>query len=111
MGFPGSSDVKESAWMHDTWIQSLGWEDPLEKAMATYSSVPAFWFRESKLPGSQLAYNMLKTQNWKLPWNRFSDVTKPMAGYLKYLLSTFYESCICLDFVEFVKVLKPWQPW
>ena len=110
MGFPGSSDVKESAWMHDTWIQSLGWEDPLEKEMATHFSILAFCFRESKPPGSHLAYNMLKTQDWKLPWNKFSDVTK-MAGYLTYLLSTFYESCICLDFAEFVKVLKPWQPW
>ena len=23
--------------MWDTWVQSLGWEDPLEKAMATHS--------------------------------------------------------------------------
>ena len=24
--------------MQDTWVQSLGWEDPLEKGMATQSS-------------------------------------------------------------------------
>ena len=23
----------------DTWVQSLGWEDPLEKEMATHSSI------------------------------------------------------------------------
>ena len=28
--------------MHDTWIQSLGPEDPLEKGMATYSSILAW---------------------------------------------------------------------
>ena len=24
------------------WVQSLGWEDPLEQKMATYSSIPAW---------------------------------------------------------------------
>ena len=34
-GFPGGSDSKESACNVETWVQSLGWEDPLEKGMAT----------------------------------------------------------------------------
>ena len=25
--------------MQETWVQSLGWEDPLEKGMATVSSI------------------------------------------------------------------------
>ena len=25
--------------MQETWVQSLGWEDPLEKGMATYSRI------------------------------------------------------------------------
>ena len=41
MGFPGSSDqVKNLPAMQETQIQSLGWEDPLEKGMATHSSIP-----------------------------------------------------------------------
>ena len=32
--------------MRDTWVQSLGWKDPLEKEMATHSSTVA----------------------WKIPW-------------------------------------------
>ena len=28
--------------MQETWIQSLGWEDPLEEVMATYSSIFAW---------------------------------------------------------------------
>jgi len=27
--------------MRETWIKSLGWEDPLEKEMATHSSILA----------------------------------------------------------------------
>ena len=33
--------VKNLPVMHDTWVQTLGWEDPLEKGMATHSSILA----------------------------------------------------------------------
>ena len=33
--------VKHLPAMQETWVQSLGWEDPLEKKMATHSSIPA----------------------------------------------------------------------
>ena len=41
VGFPGGSDGKEFACNGETWVQSLGWEDPLKKRMATHSSIRA----------------------------------------------------------------------
>ena len=41
-GFPGGSDGKVSACNVGDRVQSLGWEDPLEKEMATHSSVLAW---------------------------------------------------------------------
>ena len=41
-GFPGTQMVKNLLAMGDTWVQSLGWEDPLEKGMAMYSSILAW---------------------------------------------------------------------
>ena len=38
-GFPHGSDSKESPAMWETWVQLLGWEDPLEEGMATHSSI------------------------------------------------------------------------
>ena len=38
--------VKNLSVMQETWVQSLGWEDPLKKGKATYSSILA----------------------WKIPW-------------------------------------------
>ena len=32
--------VKNLPAMRETWVQSLGWEDPLEKGKATHSSIP-----------------------------------------------------------------------
>ena len=31
--------VKNPPAMQENWIQSLGWEDPLEEGMATYSNI------------------------------------------------------------------------
>ena len=33
--------VKNPPAMRETWLRSLGWEDPLEKGMATHSSILA----------------------------------------------------------------------
>ena len=44
--FPGGSTVKCLSAMQETWVRSLGWEDPLEKEMAAHSS----------------------TLTWKIPW-------------------------------------------
>ena len=40
-GFPAQM-VKNLPAMWETWVQSLGWEDPLEEGMATHSSVLAW---------------------------------------------------------------------
>ena len=34
--------VKNLPAMQETWVQSLGWEDPLEKGKATHSSILAW---------------------------------------------------------------------
>ena len=33
--------VKNLPAMQETWVRTLGWEDPLEKGMATHSSILA----------------------------------------------------------------------
>ena len=41
--------VKNLSTMRKTWVQSLGWEDLLEKGMATHSSILAWripWIEE-----------------------------------------------------------------
>ena len=41
MGFPGGTVVKSLPAMQETWVQSLGQEDPLEEEMPTHSSILA----------------------------------------------------------------------
>ena len=35
----------------ETWVRSLGWEEPLEKGMATHSSILAWEIPWSEEPG------------------------------------------------------------
>ena len=39
---PVAQIIKNLPAMWETWVQSLGWEDPLEKGMATHSSILAW---------------------------------------------------------------------
>ena len=43
--------VKNLPAMQDTWICSLGWENPLEEGMATHSSMPAWRIPWTEEPG------------------------------------------------------------
>ena len=48
--------VKNLPAMRETWVQSLGWEDPLEKGKTTYSSILA----------------------WRIPWTVYLWVHKEL---------------------------------
>ena len=37
--------------VQETWVRSLGWEDPLEKEMATHSSILAWKISWTEEPG------------------------------------------------------------
>ena len=43
--------VKNPPAMQETWVQSLGWEDPLEKGMAAHSSILAWEIPRTEEPG------------------------------------------------------------
>ena len=45
--------VKNLSAMQETWVLSLGWEDPLEKGMATHSTILAWRIPWREEPGGQ----------------------------------------------------------
>ena len=50
--------VKRLSTMRETWVRSLGWEDPLEKEMAIHSRIIA----------------------WKIPWTEEPGRLQPMGS-------------------------------
>ena len=67
--------VKNLPEMRETWIQSLGWEDPLEKEKVTHSSIQA----------------------WRIPWgHKESDTTERLSLHftpLHFTTTNIQEYC------------------
>ena len=60
-GFKGGASGKQPAYQcrrHEMWVRSLGWEDPLEKEMATHPSIYA----------------------WRIPWTEEPDGLQSMGS-------------------------------
>ena len=53
--FPVAETIKNLPAMQETQVQSLGWEDPLEKEMATHSSILAWRIPRTEEPGELLS--------------------------------------------------------
>ena len=54
--------VKNLPAMKETWVQSLGWKDPLEEGMVTHSSIVAW-----RIPMDRGAWQAIVhgvTKNW-----------------------------------------------
>ena len=63
--------VKNPPAMQETWVQPLGWEDSLEKGMAT---IPEFW------PG--------EFQGLYSPWgHKESDMTERLSLWIRGLIT------------------------
>ena len=46
-----TQSVKNLPAVQETWVRSLGWKDPLEKEMATHSSILAWRILWTEEPG------------------------------------------------------------
>ena len=69
--------VKNLAAMRETWVQSLGWEDPLEKGMATHSSNCAWRIPWTEEPGRVAKWRTQLSnfhRNMKCNKNRFPQI-------------------------------------
>ena len=51
--------VKNPPAMQETWVWTLGWEDPLEKGVATHSSNLAW-----RIPWTGEVHGFTKSQTW-----------------------------------------------
>ena len=54
--------VKNPLAMQETWVPSLGWEDALEKEMATHSSILAWEIPWTEEPGGLQSMGSQKSQ-------------------------------------------------
>ena len=48
----------------ETWVWSLGWEDPLEEGMATHSNILAWRIPLDRRAWQATVYEVAKSQTW-----------------------------------------------
>ena len=81
--FPGGSTVKCLSAMQETWVRSLGWEDPLEKEMAAHSSTLTWKIPWTEEPGRLQSTGSQRVRHvWVTPLS-FFPYLKYWASYLK----------------------------
>ena len=68
----------------ETWVQSLGWEDPLEEKMATHSSILA----------------------WRIPWTEEPDWLQSIGSQSQSRLSDLAHAFLICG-----SSFWPWGPW
>jgi len=54
--------VKNLLVKQETWVQSLGWEDPLEKGMVTHSTILAWRIPRTEEPGKLRVHGVTESQ-------------------------------------------------
>ena len=59
--------VKKPLAVRETWVQFLGWEDPLEETMTTHSSILAWRIPMDKGAWQATVHEVAKS------WTRMSD--------------------------------------
>ena len=107
--------VKNSAAMQDTWVQSLGWEGPLEKGMSTHSSILAW-----KIPYSpwgqgydnSLQYSCLENPKDRGAWqSTVHGVTKSWARLSDFTSFHISISQMCIFLAEYKSHASPLDIW
>ena len=91
--------VKNPPAMQETRVQSLGWEDPLEKGMASHSSILAWRIPYTEEPGG---LQSMRWQRVRHNWAIFTFHTQfIVARHSNYLPSTTLLTCSCLHLICF----------
>ena len=71
---------KESACNAETWVRSLGWEDPLEEEMATHSSILAWRIPWTEEPGG---LQSMGSQRVRHDWANTHSLTRDLGDNIK----------------------------
>ena len=79
-GFPGGSAVKNPPAVQETWLWFLGREDPLEKGMATHSSVLAWKIPWTGEPGGLQSTGSQRVRHDWSDWERMCSVCLVMCA-------------------------------
>ena len=89
--------VKNLPAMQETWVWSLGWEDPLEEDIATHSSILAWRIPWTEEPGGlQSMWSQRVGHNWSA-WAHVQAWKFNLTMYILRFRYVFSHSGLCLS--------------
>ena len=77
--------------MQEAWVQSLGWEDPMEKGLATHSSILAWSISWTEEPGGLQSVGSQKSRTNTSTFQSLS-ITDSETKRINYILKSFDKS-------------------
>ena len=88
--------VKRLPVVQETWVQSLGWEDPLEKEKATHSSTLAWKTLWTEEPGGLQSMGSQRVgHDWATSFSVFSYFLPSVGGFFTLELQSCYLTWKC----------------
>ena len=91
--------VKRLPTMWETWVQSLGQEDPLEKEMATHTSILAWKFPWMEEPGRLQSMGSPRLRLDCVIWLHFTSLLRAVLMLLCYI-RTLWVQCAGIFFIN-----------
>ena len=82
--------------MWETWVQSLVWEDPLEKGTATHSSSLAWRIPWTQEPG---ILQSMGSQRVRHDWGAFIPALQADSLLLRHQASPYVCVCVCIIYI------------
>ena len=79
--------VKNPPVMQETWVRSLGWEDPLEEGMATHSSILVWRTPMDRGAWWATVHGVTKSRTWLGNWTDWYFTQNPL---MLMLISSFH---------------------
>ena len=89
--------------MQETQVQSLGWEDPLEKGMATHSRIPAWRTSWTEEPGRLQSMGLQRVVYDWVTSTTLSCADEAGSGMLKKL-----QECAGINLYSVLGTLSSW---
>ena len=95
---PKCKSCNTGGTMQETWVWSPGWEDPLEKGMATHSNSLAWRIPWTEEPGGLQSMGSQKSQTWLATTQHNNNTSQTSMCNWMIQFSSVTQSCLTLRY-------------